>query len=134
MVLSGGATADASGDLTINGACLGGAEIPNDGSSWAGTWTNLPVAAGRVTLTVLPTTAAVVALQMQPLPELDAATIDNALQLTVTMPPPFCSTILEFSMNLRNWSNVYTSTPPFTYTDSMKSAFPTRFYRALLGP
>ncbi len=57
IVLSGGATPGASGEATMKGACLGGAEIPNDGSSWAGTWTELPVSGGGVSLAVLPTTA-----------------------------------------------------------------------------
>jgi len=33
-----------------------------------------------------------------------------------------------------NWTNVCTNTPPFTYTDSMGTVLPCRFYRALLGP
>jgi hypothetical protein len=63
IVLSGGVTAGFSGDATMNGACLGGAEIPNDGAWWAGTWTRIPVSGGGVSLSVLPTTAVIVDLQ-----------------------------------------------------------------------
>jgi hypothetical protein len=63
MVLSGGSTPGSSGNATMNGACLGGAEIQNDGSSWAGKWTPLPVSGGGVKLSVLPTTAVIVDLQ-----------------------------------------------------------------------
>lgn len=44
------------------------------------------------------------------------------------------STILQASTNLVNWINVYTGTPPFTFTDPGASNYPDRFYRALLGP
>lgn len=50
------------GSATVNGARLGGAEIPHDGSSWSGQWTELPVTRGCTTLTVLPATAVVVDL------------------------------------------------------------------------
>jgi glucose/arabinose dehydrogenase len=33
-----------------------------------------------------------------------------------------------------DWTNIYTNTPPFTFTDSMATTLPCRFYRALLGP
>lgn len=63
LVLSGGTTPGSSGDPTVIGARLGGAEIPNDGSSWSGTWTTLAVSGGAVNLSVLPTTAAIIDLQ-----------------------------------------------------------------------
>jgi hypothetical protein len=63
IVLSGGPTAGSSGNATMFGACLGGAEIPNDGSDWAGTWTNLSVTNGGTSLLVQPTTAVVIDLQ-----------------------------------------------------------------------
>ena len=134
VVLSGGATAGASGNGTIEGACLGGTEIPNDGSSWAGTWTALPVSAGGVSLSVLPTTAAIIALQIQPLPELQAATSGGDVQLTVSMPTPAQLATLQASTDLRNWTNLCTNTPPFTFTDLIEQTPPCRFYRARLGP
>ncbi len=63
IVLSAGKVPGASGDATLKGACLGGAELPNDGSSWAGRWTTLPVSDGGVRLSVLPTTAVIVDFQ-----------------------------------------------------------------------
>lgn len=66
IVLSAGKVAGGAGDATLKGACLGGAELPNDGSSWAGRWTTLPVSGGGVQLTLLPTTALIVDLQHFP--------------------------------------------------------------------
>jgi uncharacterized repeat protein (TIGR01451 family) len=43
------------------------------------------------------------------------------------------STVIQASTNLVNWANVYTNTPPFTYTNDVTS-FPYRFYRAVTGP
>lgn len=42
--------------------------------------------------------------------------------------------IVQASTNLMNWANVYTSTPPFTYTDSNATNYPTRFYRVMIIP
>jgi hypothetical protein len=133
MVLSAGPTQGASGDATMEGACIGGAEIPNDGSSWGGAWTTLSVSAGGVSLSVLPTTAVIVILQGQAVPELRAVTSSGALQLTVSMPPPSSSAILQESTNLMNWTSICTNTPPFTFTDTMGTTVPYRFYRAVLG-
>lgn len=63
IVLSGGPTPGSSGNATMKGACLGGAEIPNNGFSWTGAWTTLPVSGGGVSLSVQPTTAVIVDLQ-----------------------------------------------------------------------
>ena len=138
LVLSGGPAPGGSGDATTTGTCLGGARIPNDGSSWAGTWTPLPVSGGGVRLSVLPTTAVIIDLQnclpCQTAPALRAVIGGGALQLSVSMPPPACSAILQASTNLMSWRNIYTNTPPFAFTDSMEMTFPCRFYRARLGP
>ncbi len=134
MVLSGGTIPGASGDATIDGACLGGALIPNDGLSWGGTWTTLPVSGGGVSLPVLPTTAAIVVLEGQTVPALGAAAAGTTLQITVSMPAPSPSAILQVSTNFMNWNNLCTNTPPFSFTDSMRTSIPYRFYRALLGP
>ena len=66
IVLSAGPTPGASGDPTMTGANLGGAEIPNDGSSWSGNWTRLAVTNGGVNLSVLPTNCVIVDLQNYP--------------------------------------------------------------------
>jgi uncharacterized repeat protein (TIGR01451 family) len=43
-------------------------------------------------------------------------------------------TVIQASTNLVNWVNIYTNTPPFTFTDTVTS-LPYRFYRAeLQGP
>lgn len=47
---------------------------------------------------------------------------------------PSASVIVQASTNLLNWANVYTSTPPFTFTDPNKTNYPTRFYRVMLVP
>lgn len=38
--------------------------------------------------------------------------------------------VIQASTNLVNWVNVWTNTPPFTFTDSVSPVFPYRFYRA----
>jgi hypothetical protein len=50
------------------------------------------------------------------------------------MPSPYQSTIIQGSTDMVNWTNIYTNTPPFTFTDSMATTLPCRFYRALLDP
>jgi uncharacterized repeat protein (TIGR01451 family) len=47
--------------------------------------------------------------------------------LTVSSAGP--PTVIQASTNLVNWVNVYTNTPPFTFTDTVAS-LPYRFYRA----
>jgi hypothetical protein len=57
---------------------------------------------------------------------------NGTFQLTISSPA--LSTIIQASTNLAspNWVNVFTGTPPFTYTDSATN-YPSRFYRAV-GP
>ena len=57
----------------------------------------------------------------------------GAFHLTISSPTS-SSVIVQASTNLVNWVNVYTSTPPFTYTDSSSTNYHDRFYRALIGP
>jgi hypothetical protein len=57
---------------------------------------------------------------------------NSAFALTIASPQQ--STIIQASTNLINWVNVYTGTPPFTFTDPGASNYRTRFYRAVLGP
>ena len=75
-----------------------------------------------------------IALAFQPEPELTAIVTNGVFQLTVSMPSPYYSTIIQASTDLVNWVNIYTNTPPFTFTDTMASNFACRYYRALLGP
>jgi hypothetical protein len=59
---------------------------------------------------------------------------NGVFQVNVSMPSPYYSTIIQASTNLMNWVSVYTNTPPFTFTNSMVTTLPSRFYRAVLGP
>ncbi|MGA9779294.1 MAG: hypothetical protein WBS33_13575 [Verrucomicrobiia bacterium] len=70
----------------------------------------------------------------QPVPELQAQVVNGTFQVTVSMPSPYYSTILQASTNLVNWVGVYTNTPAFTYTDLTVTASGQCFYRAVLGP
>jgi hypothetical protein len=57
----------------------------------------------------------------------------GGFHLTISSPTT-SSVIIQASTNLVNWVNIYTSTPPFTFTDSTSTNYHDRFYRALLGP
>lgn len=136
IVLSGGPTPGSSGDATQDGACLGGAEIPNDGSTWAGTWTPLTVTNGGVYLPVMPTTGVIVDLQnylpgvpiLNPgSPPLDA----NGIHLAV-IGPPGSNVVVQLSTNLLNWTPVYTNIGSFPYTDPNPTNPACRFYRLLM--
>lgn len=70
----------------------------------------------------------------QPVPRLQAAATNSTLQVTVSMPSPYYSTIIQASTNLVDWVNICTNTPPFTLTNSTATTAPYRFYRATLGP
>ncbi|HEY2329377.1 MAG TPA: protease pro-enzyme activation domain-containing protein, partial [Verrucomicrobiae bacterium] len=56
---------------------------------------------------------------------------NGAFQLTVLSPA--VPTVIQASTNLVNWVNIYTNTPPFTFTDSNATSYKSRFYRALVG-
>jgi len=60
--------------------------------------------------------------------------MNGTFQLTVSMVPPYYPVIIQASTNLVNWSDIYTNTPPFNFTDQMATTFPSRFYRAALFP
>ena len=69
-------------------------------------------------------------IAFQPISNIQAATMNGIFQLTVTMPSPYYTTILQSSSNLVSWTDVYTNVPPFTFTDSV--AAKSRFYRTVL--
>jgi sugar lactone lactonase YvrE len=71
-----------------------------------------------------------VALAFQPIPSLQGVYAGGTFQLSVTMPSPYYTTIIQSSTNLVTWTSVYTNTPPFTFTDSVAGAM--RAYRAVL--
>jgi hypothetical protein len=73
-------------------------------------------------------------IAFQPIPELATVVSNGAVQLTVTMPSPYKSTIVQVSADLVNWISIYTNTPPLTFTDPMETTLTSRFYRALLEP
>jgi hypothetical protein len=73
-------------------------------------------------------------LAFQPRPELAAIVTNGGFQVAVSMPSPYRSTIIQVSTDMVNWTSVFTNTPPFTFTDSMATTLPCRFYRALLAP
>jgi hypothetical protein len=72
-------------------------------------------------------------MAFQPMPELAAVVTNGVFQVAVSMPSPYHSTIIQASTNLVNWVNIYTNTPPFTFTNSMTETLPQYFYRAVLG-
>jgi uncharacterized repeat protein (TIGR01451 family) len=44
------------------------------------------------------------------------------------------SLIVQASTNLTSWTDIYTSAPPFVFTNYDSTNYPARFYRALVGP
>jgi hypothetical protein len=76
------------------------------------------------------------ALAFQPIPTLEPLTVgsNGTFQLTVSIPSPYYSTIVQASTDLVNWVSIYTNTPPFSFSDPTVTASPYRFYRALVGP
>jgi hypothetical protein len=77
---------------------------------------------------------AITGLAFQPVPQLQPAAAGGAFELTVSMPSPYYSTVIQASTNMLNWVSVYTNTPSFTFTDLTATASPQRFYRTVLGP
>jgi hypothetical protein len=72
-------------------------------------------------------------MAFQPVPELAAVVTNGVFQVAVSMPSPYYSTIIQASTNLVNWVNIYTNTPPFTFTNSTAKTLRQCFYRAVLG-
>ena len=70
------------------------------------------------------------ALAFQPIPSVDPGYVNGEFQLSVTMPSPYYTTILQSSTNMLKWTGVYTNIAPFTFTDSVAGGL--RFYRAVL--
>lgn len=71
-----------------------------------------------------------VQLAFQPVPSLWVSAAKQGPHLTVTMPSPYYTTIIQTSTNLAVWRNLYTNIPPFTYTDAMTRS---GYYRAMLS-
>jgi hypothetical protein len=138
MVLSGGPTPGSSGNATIDGACLGGAEIPNDGSSWAGTWTPLAVTAGGVSLAVQPTTAVIIDLQnIQVTLQSPQMSSGGVFSFVVNGPAGYNYTI-QTSTDMVHWTTVETVPNQTGSIDVILSnggpSTVAYFYRAALVP
>ncbi len=132
VVLSGGSTPGSTGDATQDGACLGGAEIPNDGSSWAGTWSPLTISGGGVSLSVQPTTAVIIDLQNYPRLSLGSPPVDKAGFHLSVLAPVASSVVVQVSTNLIGWTPVFTNTGSFLFTDPKGTNPPSRFYRLVM--
>lgn len=72
-------------------------------------------------------------LAFQPVSNLAAVVTNGVFQVTVSMPTPYQSTIIQASTDLANWVNIYTNRPPFSFTNSPATALPYCFYRAMLS-
>ncbi len=132
MLLSGGPVPGSSGDATMGGACLGGAELPNDGSSWAGAWMALPVSNGGVSLSVPATTAVIIDLQNYPLLSAGAPPMDAAGFHLSASAPAGSNVVVQVSTNLAGWTPIFTNTGSFKFTDPKVTNAPRRFYRLLM--
>jgi uncharacterized repeat protein (TIGR01451 family) len=118
---------------TNDGATLTIVVRPNSG----GSVTNSAVVSSSTTDFNLGNNSAslvVTAWAVQP-PRFGTSTISNGtFRLTITSPAN--STIIQTSTNLvsTNWVNIYTGTPPFTFTNKAATNDRSRFYRAVSGP
>jgi hypothetical protein len=132
IVLSAGPVPGSFGDASILGACLGGAEIPNDGSSWAGTWTPLPVTGGGVSLVVSSLTGVIIDLQNYPQLSLGSPALDtNGVHLSA-FAPAGSNVVVQASLNLIQWMPAYTNIGSFTFADPIETNAPCRFYRLMM--
>ena len=64
-----------------------------------------------------------------PRPDLKGLMERRAFVLTVPNPSPYVSSVVQASTNLVNWVNIYTNSPPFTFTDAADTKIHYRFYR-----
>ncbi|MEY2465862.1 MAG: hypothetical protein QOD03_383, partial [Verrucomicrobiota bacterium] len=67
-------------------------------------------------------------------PQLASVLVNSNGMFSVTVSDPNVppsTTVIQTSTNLTTWLNVYTNTPPFTFTDPNSTNYPIRFYRAL---
>lgn len=92
----------------MTGASLGGAEIPNNGSAWAGTWAPLAVTNGGVGLSVLPTTAVIIDLQNLQVTLQSPQINSNGVFSFVVVGPAGYNYNIESSTDMMNWNAVET--------------------------
>ena len=55
---------------------------------------------------------------------------NSQFQFSLTGVPTY-SYIIQASTNLTNWTSIQTNTSPFTFTDTLATNYPYRFYRAI---
>jgi len=67
-------------------------------------------------------------------PQLVSPFVATNRSISILITGASVSSILQASTNFANWANVCTGTPPCLFIDPQASNYPTRFYRALLGP
>lgn len=131
IVLSGGSTPGSVGDATMDGACLGGAEIPNDGSNWAGEWAVLPVSNGGITLPVQPTTGVIIDLQNYPMLGVGSPPWDKMGFHLTAAAPTGSNVVVQVSTNLFQWTSIYTNSGSFNFADASTN-MAHRFYRLMM--
>jgi uncharacterized repeat protein (TIGR01451 family) len=68
-----------------------------------------------------------------PPPQLTGVTIPGPGLIEFSVTNGTGSVIIQGSTNLLNWVNLYTNTPPFTFSASTTNP-PVQFYRAVYGP
>lgn len=81
--------------------------------------------------------AAAVITVVNPSIALSPKLVSGSLQISVpSLGIPGVSVVIQANTNLAstNWVNIYTGTPPFTFTDPAASGYVTRFYRAQIIP
>lgn len=69
-------------------------------------------------------------LAFQPVPSVQASYTNGVFQLSITMPSPYYTAIVQSSTNMVKWVDIYTNIPPFMFTDS--AIGPSRLYRVVL--
>lgn len=72
----------------------------------------------------------IAAVNLNP-PLFSSVTTDGSGQFHLTVSSPSLLTIIQASTNLVDWVNIYTNTPPFTFTESNTTDYPNRFFRAV---
>jgi uncharacterized repeat protein (TIGR01451 family) len=122
----GNLATNASGQLTIVVQALSGGPITNSAVAITSTTDPNPDdnAASAIVSVVAP----------QP-PVLSGGAVVNGVFLLSLTGTPGADYIIQASTNLVTgpWLDIYTSTPPFTFTNLDSSNYPARFFRAVLG-
>lgn len=73
-------------------------------------------------------------LAIQFAPQLQSIVTNGMFQVSVSMPSPYYSTVLQASTDLMHWQNISTNTSAFIVTGPVLPEVPYRFFRACSGP